>query len=105
MRANASRCALRLFTLALALGLCACAPVRWHKSDGDDALLVKDLADCRRQAQDKAGIAGSFGVSTAMDPRFGAPSGPSQADLMMQQSQALGMCMRGKGYGLVPDEK
>jgi len=46
-----------------------------------------------------------MGPTTAFDPRFGAPTGPSQADQMMQESQALGFCMRDKGYALVPDNK
>ena len=90
---------------AVILGLSACAGVRWQKSDGNDTALAQDLAACRRQAQNKAGITGSLGPSTPMDPRFGGPSGPSQADLMMQESQALGFCMRDKGYALVPDNK
>ena len=89
------------FALALALILTACAGARWHKPGGDDATLAQDLAACRKQAQQKVGGAGSLGPPTATDPRFGAPFGPSQADLRMQESQALGMCMRGKDYGLV----
>ncbi len=42
---------------------------------------------------------------TNADPRFGAPFGPSQADVRMQEGQALGVCMRGKGYVLVEDKK
>jgi hypothetical protein len=90
---------------AVLLGLSACASVRWHKADGDDAGLARDLAACRGQAQNKVGIIGGLGSSSPMDPRFGAPSGPSQADQMMQESQALGFCMRDKGYALVPDNK
>ena len=95
----------RSFAFSLALGLSACASVRWHKADGDDAGLARDLAACRMQAQNKVGITGSLGLSNPMDPRFGAPSGPSQADQMMQESQALGFCMRAKGYVFVPDGK
>jgi hypothetical protein len=97
MRAAASP----FFAFALALGLCACAGVRWQKAGGDDAALAQDLAACRQQVQAKVGGAGSLGPPTATDPRFGALFGPSQADLRMQESQALGMCMRGKGYDLV----
>jgi hypothetical protein len=90
---------------AVLLGLCACAGVRWHKADGGDAALAQDLAACRRQVQKKVGIIGSPGPSTPMDPRFGAPLGPSMADQMMQESQMVGFCMRDKGYTLVPDNK
>ena len=88
---------------AVLLGLSACAGVRWHKADGDDAALAQDLAACRTQAQSRAGFAGSMGPTTAFDPRFGAPTGPSQADQMMQESQSLGFCMRQRGYVLVPE--
>lgn len=95
----------RFFAIALATGLSGCASVHWHKPGADDAALTKDLGECHRKAQTRLGIAGSVGPPTSMDPRFGAPSGPSQADLMMQESQALGACMREKGYALVPDAK
>jgi hypothetical protein len=91
--------ALPLLALAFALGLSSCAEVRWHKPGGDDAALAQDLAACRKQARDKFGGAGRLGPPMT-DPRFG-PMGPSQADLQMQESQAVGTCMRGKGYGLV----
>ncbi len=96
------------FTLGLGaalLGLSACSGVRWHKADGDEASLARDLAACRTQAQSKSGFSSSIGPSTAYDPRFGGPTGPSQTDQMMQESQALGFCMRDKGYALVPDGK
>ena len=89
----------------MACSLAGCAEMRWHKPGGDDAALAQDLAACRKQAQDRFGGAGSFMPSTAIDPRLGAPFGPSQADLRMQESQALGMCMRGKGYSLEPGDK
>ena len=90
--------------LALALGLSACAGVRWHKPGGDDATLAQDLAACRKQAQEKFGGTGGLGLSNAGDPRFGGPFGPSQADLRMQEGQALGACMRAKGYVLVEEK-
>ena len=95
----------RTFAFSLALGLGACGGVRWHKKDGDDAALAKDLAACRTKAQSRFGSAGGLGPGTAFDPRIGAPTGPSQADQLMQESQALGFCMRDKGYVLVPDGK
>ena len=94
----------RFFAFTLTLALCACAGVHWHKPDGDDAALARDLAACRSQAQGKLGMAG-LGSSTSVDPRFGNTSGPSQADQLMQESQAVGFCMRDKGYVLVPDSK
>jgi hypothetical protein len=93
--------ALQFFALALALGLGACADVRWHKPGTDDTALALDIAACRKLTQDKFGGTSSLGLPNAGDPRFGAPFGPSQADLRMQEGQALGACMRAKGYGLI----
>lgn len=98
--ASASACALRFFAIALVLGLSGCGAVRWHKTGSDDAALARDLAACRTLTQDKVGAIGGLGMPNA-DPRFGAPSGPSQADVRMQEAQALGACMRAKGYVLV----
>ncbi len=100
----------RSFAIALTLGsvflgLSACGGMRWHKAGADDAALTKDLGECRRTSQTRLGIAGSVGPPTSVDPRFGGPSGPSQSDLMMQESQATGACMRDRGYALVPDTK
>ena len=85
------------------LALPACTPMRWQKPGGDDGALAGDLAACRKLAQDRFRTAGAPGM-TNTDPRFGAP-GPSQADVRMQEGQAEGVCMRGKGYVLVEDRK
>ena len=96
----------RFFAFALALGLGACGGMRWNKPGADEAERAKDLATCRGQAQAKAGIADSFAAATPIDPRFGSsPFGLNQGELRMQEAQALGMCMRGKGYGLGPEGK
>lgn len=78
--------------------------MRWHKPGGGDAALGGDLAACRKLTQDRFGASGPPGM-TNVDPRFGAPFGPSQADVRMQEGQAEGACMRGKGYVLVEDKK
>ena len=103
MRATASSRVLPLFAFFLALGLAACTGVHWQKAGGGDAALAQDLAACRKQAQDRFGSASSFGIPASTDPRFGA-TGPSQADLRMQESQSAGLCMQGKGYRLVEDK-
>ena len=100
----ASARALRFLAIALALALGACGAVRWQKPGADDAALARDLAACRKLTQDKVGAIGGLGMPNA-DPRFGAPSGPSQADVRMQEAQALGACMRGKGYVLVEQKQ
>jgi len=104
MRASTSRRALPFLTFVLALGMCGCAGMHWHKADGNDAALAQDLEACRKEAQQKFGGTSALALPNSNDPRFG-PLGPSQADLRMQESQALGSCMRGRGYGLVPDDK
>ena len=104
MRATTSRPSLPFLTFILALGLCGCGAMRWHKADGNDAALAQDLEACRKEAQQKFGGASAFALPSPNDPRFG-PLGPSQADQRMQESQALGRCMRSRGYGLVPDDK
>ena len=105
MRSTKTRFFAIALTLGASLGLSACGSVHWHKPGADDAARTKDLGECRRQAQTRLGIAGSLGPPTSVDPRFGGPSGPSQADLMMQESQVLGACMREKGYVLVQDKR
>ncbi len=77
--------------------------MHWHKPDGGDASLSNDLEACRKEAQARYGAATALGMMNPNDPRFG-PTGPSQADLRTQESQATGTCMRGKGYVLVPDK-
>ena len=100
MPAAANRQALPILTLALALGICGCSAMRWHKSGGDDAALARDLAACRKEALDRFGGSGALALPGSNDPRFG-PMGPSQADQRMQASQAEGACMRQRGYALV----
>ena len=102
---DASRQFLRLVALALAALLPACSSdVRWTKADTDDATMANDMAFCRKQAQAMYGSAGTAVPAAQIDPRFG-PTGPSQADRVMQESQAVGNCMRGKGYTLITVEK
>ena len=100
------RAALPLFALVSALVLAACGGVRWQKPGGDEPALARDLTNCRALAHEKAARAGNIGLPpAASDPRFGAPSGPTQAEQMLQEQQAVDACMRGKGYALVPADK
>lgn len=101
----ASRQSFTLYSAALAALLAACSgDVRWTKPDTDEAVMANDMAFCRKQAQAMYGGAGAAIPQTQIDPRFG-PTGPSQADRVMQESQAVGSCMRGKGYTLITVEK
>lgn len=89
--------------LVLLLGACA-GDVRWTKPDTDDETMAKDMAQCRQQARAMYGGPAAALPSTQVDPRFG-PTGPSQSERVMQESQAVGNCMRNKGYKLITVEK
>jgi hypothetical protein len=97
--------ALPLFALPLVLVLAACGDVRWHKPDSDDAALANDLAACRGAAHEA--IQRMYGPP---HPQMGnaniggAPVEPSLADRQMREQQAVGKCMRDKGYTLVSDK-
>jgi len=94
--------ALLLMTIALA----ACSDVHWQKPGGDESQLAQDLGACNKLAQEK--VDRMWGAAPAprsdMSPVFG-PTGPSPADRRLQQSQAVTVCMRDKGYALVPVAK
>ena len=90
--------------LFFAFALAACTQLHWQKADGDEAALARDLSACRKQAQAASGGLGPVAPSSPIDPRFG-PIGPGPAEQRMQESQAEGQCMRGKGYTLVPAGK
>jgi len=91
--------------LLFALALAACGGgVRWQKAGADEAMLASELSACRKQAQTMYGGAAAMVPAGSIDPRFG-PTGPTPADNLMQIEQAVGACMRGKGYALVSVEK
>lgn len=87
--------------LCLALALAACAEFRWHKASVDPTELAADLSACRKLAQERTQRMWGTAPQPTVDPRFG-PSGPSQADLRLQESQAVDACMRQRGYVLAP---
>ncbi len=76
----------------------------WQKADGDQSTLVQDRAACQKDARERSGGSTAFLPPTGIDPRLG-PTGPSQADVVMKESQIVGACMRAKGYVLVPASK
>jgi len=91
--------------LFFAIALAACAELRWHKAGADGAALAADQSACRKQAREAATRSGHLGLPPVSDPRFGTPSGPSQAEQVLQERQAADNCMREKGYALVPADK
>jgi len=93
-----TRAAALLF-FSIALASCAAGSMRWQKADADEAAVARDLSDCRKLAQSRYGPPGAVG--SPFDPRFG-PTGPSPAESQMQIADAVGRCMRGRGYDLAP---
>jgi hypothetical protein len=88
-----------LLALVFLLPACGEAP-HWHKDGVDENTIQGDLAACRKQAQAMYGPPGSnMSGGSQIDARFG-PTGPSPADQVMREGQAVGNCMRGKGYVL-----
>jgi hypothetical protein len=84
------------------LCLAACGEMRWQKAGGDEAGLANDLSACSKQAHERsARMWGPPAPRAEISPVFG-PTGPSQADLRLQESQAVTLCMRERGYTLVP---
>lgn len=89
-----------LATTAL-LALASCAPVHWQKKDGDNSALAQDLGACRKLALERSAAMGAAIPRSEISPVFG-PTGPSPADVRMQETQVVTACMREKGYALVP---
>lgn len=87
--------------LALALTLASCAQVRWQKADGDNTSLSQDLTACRKLGQERTTRMWGNVPRTEISPVFG-PTGPAPADVRLQETQAVTVCMRAKGYALVP---
>ena len=96
----------KIALLLMALGLQACAGMRWTKSGAGAEEADRDLQACRQIAAERSARSGAVGLpSPAFDPRFGAPPGPTQMDLRMQERQLEERCMRDKGYAPVPVDK
>lgn len=92
----------RIFpVLAAILALAACADLRWQKVNGDDAALAQDLAACRKVGAERSARLGGIAPRVEINPAFG-PTGASPADVRLQETQAVSVCMRDKGYALVP---
>jgi hypothetical protein len=83
------------------LALVACAEVHWQKTDGDNSALAQDLTACRALAMERTVRMGGNIPRTEISPVFG-PMGASPADVRLQESQAVTVCMRDKGYKLAP---
>jgi hypothetical protein len=91
-------------SLIFAIALAACAQTRWQKAGADEADTARDLSACRKLAHQKMQRmwgAAADAPRAEISPVFG-PTGPSQADIRMQETQAVTVCMRERGYALAP---
>jgi len=89
-------------SLFFAIALAACADVHWQKPGADEAETSRELSACRKLAHEKMQRmwgAAADAPRTEISPVFG-PTGPSQADIRIQETQAVTVCMREKGYAL-----
>ncbi len=85
--------------------LAACSEVRWRKPGTDDMSLTNDLAACRASAHSSTQRMYGPPQPTSGHPWLGATTEPSPADRQMREQEAVGRCMREKGYALVPVER
>jgi hypothetical protein len=90
--------------LLFAFFLASCAELAWRKDGGDNAGLDPDLSACSKLAQERTQRMWGIAPPVSMDPRIG-PIGPSAAEIRLQESQAVTLCMKKKGYALVPAGK
>jgi len=90
--------------LFFAFALASCAEVRWQKTGADETGLDQDLSACSKLAQERTARMWGIAPPASTDPRFG-PIGPSAAEIRLQESQAVTLCMKKKGYALVPAGK
>jgi hypothetical protein len=90
-----------LLAATMVLALASCGDVQWRKANGDDSMLSQDLTACRKLAMERTVRSGNSVPRTEISPVFG-PTGAAPADVRMQETQAVTVCMREKGYALVP---
>ena len=90
--------------LLFAIALASCAELRWQKAGADEAGLGPDLSACSKLAQERTARLWGIAPPVSSDPRFG-PIGPSAAEIRLQENQAVTLCMKAKGYALVPAGK
>ncbi|HZQ00423.1 MAG TPA: hypothetical protein VFB13_12840 [Reyranella sp.] len=97
----------RLFLLvAVCLDGCSSLAVHWEKPGVDQAMLEKDMSDCRLAARDEA----FRNYYPAPGPLFGprhwlAWSNYAESQRFYAESNLTRFCMRNKGYELVPDQQ
>ena len=95
---------LRLSAVAVALHAAGCADLRWHKQGVDAAALDRDLGARHEIGAFAPDTPRVVGVDAQGRPLAGAANRLG-TDRMLLEHDLLGICMRGKGYELVPVEK
>jgi hypothetical protein len=104
---------LRLSAVAVAVLLAGCANLRWHKDGADAAALERDLGECQQQAHAQA-VRQSWSYGLSSPPIIGVDaqghallSQPrrTDSDLFFMEHDLERICMRGRGYQLLPVEK
>lgn len=104
---------LRLAAIAAIALAAGCADLRWHKDGAGAAALEQDLAECRGEARIRAGP--SLSALEAVSPRIvgldatgravSGGHGRLDSERFLLEHDLTRICMRGKGYELVPVEK
>ena len=81
--------------------------MRWTRPEGDNGSATNDLANCRVAAHSSTErMYGPMLPPVTTSGQFGNPPvGPTPADRQMREQEAVGRCMREKGYSLVPVDK
>ncbi len=102
------QCVAALLLAAFASG---CANLRWHKDGADAAALERDLGECQQQAHAQA-VRESRSPGFSGPPIIGADArgravlsqpGRTDTDRFLMGHDLERICMRGRGYGLVPE--
>ena len=101
-------------TLPALLALAGCTPVQWARQDTAPEQLGRDLALCHQDAWREAQTRSllfmnrSFGPTTIIDPQGrtvvvpSSPLGDTFGDAYIDESRITAVCMRARGYELVP---
>jgi hypothetical protein len=109
------RTALPLLPVLL-LGVVACTPLYWVRSDTEPQQLEQDMTHCRQQAWREASwrswLYRPFGPTVIQDLHGRrvlvwpySPFADPLGDRFFEESRLTDFCMRAKGYELVPADK
>ncbi|HEY1290523.1 MAG TPA: hypothetical protein VGF58_19500 [Burkholderiales bacterium] len=103
-----------ILLLPLAIAAPACTPVQWARQDTTPEQFGQDHAYCRQEAWREAQTRSllfmnrSVGATTIVDPQGrtvvvpSSPFGDPFGDAYIEESRLTAVCMRARGYELVP---